>query len=413
MLDERSKGVVAITTRRSLLQTAASGLIVAGSGGFAQLVRAGLPSGTIESQLLDALPGKVPLLKHSFRPPNYETPVEYLQDAITPNDRFFVRWHLADIPTVDAASWRVKIGGDAAERPFDLTLEQLMREFDPVEVVAVCQCAGNRRGLSDPHVPGVQWGEGAVGNARWKGARLKDVLTRAGLKPEAVEVAFDGADGPVLEATPDFVKSLPVWKAVEDNTLVAYEMNGAPLPHWNGFPARLIVPGWAATYWVKQLISISALTQPLKSFWMNTAYRIPKGKFPSVDRFISQESETTTPVTEIDVFSLMTNISDGQRFTIGTPIELRGIAWDPGYGIRRVEVSLDEGRIWQTAQLGADLGRFSFRPWQFAFTPRSKGDMSVFSRAINAQGIVQTEAWIANPAGYHNNIVQKIAIHIA
>jgi hypothetical protein len=307
----------------------------------------------------------------------------------------------------------VKICGDAAERPFDLTLDQLMREFDPVEVVAVCQCAGNRRGLSDPHVPGVEWGEGAVGNARWKGARLKDILTRAGLKPEAVEVAFDGADGPVLEATPDFVKSLPAWKAVEDNTLVAYEMNGAPLPHWNGFPARLIVPGWAATYWVKQLISICALTQPLKSFWMNTAYRIPKGKFPSVDRFISQESETTTPVTEIDVFSLMTNISEGQRFAIGKPIELRGIAWDPGYGIRQVEVSLDEGRIWQTAQLGVDLGRFSFRPWQFAFTPRSKGDMSVFSRAINAQGIVQTEAWIANPAGYHNNVVQKIGIHIA
>jgi hypothetical protein len=146
---------------------------------------------------------------------------------------------------------------------------------------------------------------------------------------------------------------------------------------------------------------------------MNTAYRIPKGKFPSVDRFISQESETTTPVTEIDVFSLMTNISEGQRFAIGKPIELRGIAWDPGYGIRQVEVSLDEGRIWQTAQLGVDLGRFSFRPWQFAFTPRSKGDMSVFSRAINAQGIVQTEAWIANPAGYHNNVVQKIGIHIA
>jgi DMSO/TMAO reductase YedYZ molybdopterin-dependent catalytic subunit len=386
---------------------------VAGSGGFAQLVRAGLPSGTLESQLLDALPGKVPLLKHSFRPPNYETPVEYLQDAITPNDRFFVRWHLADIPTVDAASWRVKIGGDAAERPFDLTLEQLMREFDPVEVVAVCQCAGNRRGLSDPHVPGVEWGEGAVGNARWKGARLKDILTRAGLKPEAVEVAFDGADGPVLEATPDFVKSLPAWKAVDDNTLVAYEMNGVPLPHWNGFPARLIVPGWAGTYWVKQLISISALTQPLNSFWMNTAYRVPKGKFPSVDRFISQESETTTPVTEIDVFSLTTNISEGQRFTIGTPIKLRGIAWDPGYGIRRVEVSLDEGRLWQTAQLGADLGRFSFHPWQFTFTPRSKGDMSVFSRAINAQGIVQTEAWITNPAGYHNNVVQKIGIRIA
>jgi DMSO/TMAO reductase YedYZ molybdopterin-dependent catalytic subunit len=383
---------------------------MAGSGGLA---RAGLPSGTIESETLDALPGKQPLLKRSFRPPNYETPVEYFSDTITPNDRFFVRWHLANIPPVDAASWRLKIGGDAADRPFELTLEQLKREFDPVEIVAVCQCAGNRRGLSDPHVPGVQWGDGAVGNARWKGARLKDILTRAGLKPEAIEVAFDGADEPVLEATPDFVKSLPAWKAVDDNTLVAYEMNGASLPHWNGFPARLIVPGWAGTYWVKQLISISALAQPLKGFWVNTAYRVPKGKYPSVDRFISQESETTTPVTEIDLISLMTNISDGQRFRLGTPIEIRGIAWDPGYGIRRVEVSLDGGRIWQSAGLATDSGRFSFRPWQFAFTPRSKGNMSVTSRAISAQGIVQTDAWIANPAGYHNNVVQRIGIHIA
>ena len=400
-------------TRRSLLQTAASGLLLAGGGRFARLARAGLPSGTIDSQVLEALPGKQPLLKRSFRPPNYETPVAYLSDTITPNDRFFVRWHLANIPTVDAASWRLKVGGEAAARPFDLTLEQLKQEFDPVELVAVCQCAGNRRGLADPHVPGVEWGDGAVGNARWKGARLKDLLARAGLKKEAIEVAFDGADGPVLEATPDFLKSLPAWKALDDNTLVAYEMNGAALPHWNGFPARIIVPGWAGTYWVKQVISISALTQPLKNFWMNTAYRVPKGKFPSVDRFISQESETTTPVTELDLTSLMTNISEGERFRAGTPVVIKGIAWDPGYGIRRVEVSLDEGRSWQSADLGPDLGHFSFRPWQFAFTPRSKGAMTVTSRAMNAQGVVQTEAWIANPAGYHNNVVQRIAIHIA
>ena len=231
-------------------------------------------------------------------------------------------------------------------RPIELTLEQLKGEFDPIEIVAVCQCAGNRRGLADPHVPGVEWGEGAVGNARWKGARLKDILARAAMKPQCVEVAFDGGDGPVLEATPDFVKSVPVWKAIDEHTLVAYEMNGAALPHWNGFPARLIVPGWAGTYWVKQLISISALTQPLKSFWVNTAYRIPKGKFPSVDRFLSQESETTTPVTEIDVTSLMTNISEGQRFRLGASVQIHGIAWDAGYGIRRVEVSLDDGRSW-------------------------------------------------------------------
>jgi len=404
--------VFAIITRRSILQTAAGGLLMAG-GGLLRPARAGLPSGAIESEMLDALPGKQPLLKHSFRPPNYETPVGSFNDAITPNDRFFVRWHLAHIPEVDAASWRLNVAGDATERPFALTFEQLKQEFEPVELVAVCQCAGNRRGFCDPHVAGVEWGDGAVGNARWKGARLKDILARAGLKQEAVEVAFNGADGPLLEATPDFIKSLPVWKAIDDNTLVAYEMNGAPLPHWNGFPARIVVPGWAATYWVKQLISISALAQPFKGYWMNSAYRVPKGKFPTVDRFLSQESETTTPITEIDVNSLIANISEGQRFRSGASIEIRGIAWDPGYGIGRVEVSLDGGSSWQSAALGPDLGRFSFRTWQLAFTPQRKGDMTIMPRAINAMGIAQTEAWIANPAGYHNNVIQRIGIRVA
>jgi len=218
--------------------------------GAAHLSRAALPAGALESETLDALPGKERLLKRSFRPPNYETPLSDLNDAITPNNRFFVRWHLANIPTVAADSWRLTIGGNAASGPLELTLNQLKTEFEPIELVAVCQCAGNRRGLVEPHVPGVEWANGAVGNARWKGARLKDILARAGVKKEAVEIAFDGGDRPVLEATPDFVKSIPAWKALDDNTLVAYEMNGEPLPHWNGFPARIIVPGWVATYWV-------------------------------------------------------------------------------------------------------------------------------------------------------------------
>jgi DMSO/TMAO reductase YedYZ molybdopterin-dependent catalytic subunit len=402
-----------MTRRRSLLQAAAGGLLLAGANRFAPLAAAELPAGTIESERLETLPGKQPLLKRSFRPPNYESPLSYLSEAMTPNERFFVRWHLANIPVIDVASWRLAIDGDGAERPFDLTMERLREEFDPVELVAVCQCAGNRRGLTDPHVPGVEWGNGAVGNARWKGVRLKDILARAGLRREAVEVAFNGADGPVLEATPNFVKSLPISKALEENTLVAYEMNGAPLPHWNGFPARLIVPGWAGTYWVKQVVSIGALTQPLKNFWMTTAYRLPKGRYPSVDRFLSQESETTTPITEIDVTSVITNISEGSRFRVGTPILVKGIAWDPGFGISRVEVSVDEGGTWRAAQLGADLGRFSFRTWQFAFTARSKGAATVSSRAINARGMTQTETWIANPAGYHNNVIERIGIQIA
>jgi DMSO/TMAO reductase YedYZ molybdopterin-dependent catalytic subunit len=401
-----------MTTRRFILQTAVGGLAVAGTGLLGRVARAALPQGTLESELLDALPGKRPLIKRSFRPPNYETPVAYFDDVITPNDRFFVRWHLMNIPQVDAAEWRLSVGGEGAAQEFALTFDELKRDFEPVEIVAVCQCSGNRRGLSDPHVPGVEWGYGAMGNARWKGARLKDVLARAGLKKDAVEIAFDGADRPPLEATPDFLKSIPTWKAVDENTLVAYEMNGAALPHWNGFPARIVVPGWTATYWMKQVISIRALTQPLNSFWMNAAYRIPKGKFPVIDRFVSQEAETTTPITEMVVNSLITNINEGQRFAAAAPVVVKGLAWDGGYGIRRVDVSLDEGRSWEMAEVGPSLGRFSFRPWQYVFSPRAKGRLSVMARASNVQGTAQTYELIFNAPGYHNNVVQKLGIEI-
>ena len=401
-----------MTTRRYVLKGAAGSLVIAGSGGLARLALAGLPGGAVDSGMLDALPGKQPLIKRSFRPPNYETPLAYFGDVITPNDRFFVRWHLPNIPTVDAEQWRLSVGGDGAVSALALSLEQLKHDFEPAEVVAVCHCAGNRRGLSVPHVAGVEWGYGAMGNARWKGARLKDILTRAGLRKEAIEISFDGGDQPPLEGTPDFVKSIPTWKALDENTLVAYEMNGAPLPHWNGFPARIVVPGWTATYWMKQVVSIKALTAPLKSFWVNTAYRIPKGKFPVVDRFVSQESETTTPVTEMVVNSLITNVTDGQRFSAGHAVSAKGIAWDGGYGIRRVECSIDEGRTWQATDLGADLGRFSFRPWQFAFTPRARGSLTLLARASNALGATQTSELVFNAPGYHNNVFHKIGIEI-
>jgi hypothetical protein len=270
----------------------------------------------------------------------------------------------------------------------------------------------NRRGFSEPHVPGVQWGSGAMGNARWKGVRLKDILARANLKKDAVEIAFNGSDRAPLEATPAFAKSIPAWKAMDENTLIAYEMNGAPLPHWNGFPARIVVPGWTATYWVKQVSEIRALSQPLASFWMSTAYRIPKGKFPVIDRFTSQETETTTPITEILVNSLLTNIVDGQRFAANQPILIRGIAWDAGYGIRGVEVSVDEGRRWQTADLGPSQGRYSFRPWQITHLPRASGRLCVMARANGVQGTSQPSDLIFNGAGYHNNVVQKIVLEI-
>jgi hypothetical protein len=258
----------------------------------------------------------------------------------------------------------------------------------------------------------VEWGSGAMGNARWRGARLKDILARAGVKKDAVEIAFNGSDRATFERTPAFVKSLPAWKAMDENTLVAYEMNGAALPHWNGFPARIVVPGWTATYWMKQVVSIRALAQPLAGFWMNTAYRIPIGKYPIIDRFISQESATTTPITELLVNSLVTNLGDGRQIAAGQPIEIKGIAWDGGYGIRGVEISVDDGRSWQSAKLGESQGKYSFRTWQFSCSARVAGRMSVMARASNVQGTAQPAELIFNGAGYHNNVVQKIAIEI-
>lgn len=399
-----------MTTRRALLQAAGSLALVGPD--LTASVNAALPSGALESQRLEAIAGKRPLIRHSARPPNYESPLSCLDTPLTPNDCFFVRWHLADIPTVNASQWRLAVSGEAAARSLEFSLEQLRGDFPPAELVAVCQCAGNQRGLAEPHAPGVQWSSGAVGNARWRGVRLRDILARVEPKKEALEIAFEGADGPVLPQTPKFMKSLPAWKALDDDTLVAYEMNGASLPPWNGFPVRLVVPGWLGTYWVKQLTTVRVLSRPLASFWMSTAYRVPRGKYPVRDRFVSQESELSTPVMEVDLNSTITNIKAGQQFPARRTLEIRGVAWDYGAGIRQVEVSADQGRSWMSAKLEKDLGRYSFRAWRLALTPRMPGSITLMTRATNAQGAVQPESWVPNPAGYHNNIVQKLGITI-
>ena len=197
---------------------------------------AGLPEGLYDTATLETLPGKRPLIRLTTRPPNYETPQSYFADAVTPNDAFFVRYHLATIPRVNAAAWKLDVGGEGAASPLSLTLNELETGFEQVEIAAVCQCSGNRRGFSNPHVPGVQWGSGAMGNAVWRGPRLKDVLARAQLRTEVVEIVFDGADTAPLTGTPDFVKSIPAAKAQDDNTIIALRMNGEPLPALSRLP---------------------------------------------------------------------------------------------------------------------------------------------------------------------------------
>jgi len=252
-----------------------------------------------------------------------------------------------------------------------------------------------------------------MGNAKWKGARLKDVLARAGLKKDALEIVYDGADGPAMDKTPDFVKSLPVWKALDENALLAYEMNGEPLPHWNGYPVRIVVPGWTATYWMKHVTSIQAVSKPYNGFWMEKAYRIPKGKFPIVDRFISQETDANTPITEMVVNSLITNLQDGAVLPARKSAAVRGIAWDGGYGMREVSVSIDGGATWRPAELAPDLGKFAWRQWSYALPTAQPGSYTVMAKATNAMGASQTFELVFNPAGYHNNVVQRLKVQVA
>ena len=368
-----------------------------------------LPAGTVASSVLDALPGKRPLTKRSFRPPNYETPVEFFREAYTPNDAFYVRWHSA-VPEITLADWRLRIAGPAVQKPREFTYDEIRRKFRRAEVAAVNQCSGNRRGLFSPHVPGVQWGYGAMGNAVWGGVRLKDVLEDAGIAANAVEVAGNGGDLPMLTG-PDFAKSLPMWKALDPDTLLAFEMNGAPLPVANGFPARIVAPGWTATYWVKAITELTVTDKPFDGFWMKTAYRVPKGMF-GASGFESQDAEQNVPITSIRVNSLIVGPAPGSTLPAGRRAEVMGIAWDGGSGIRRVEVSIDGGANWRDARLGRDLGRYSWRQWHYDFKPQA-GAVTVLARAIARDGATQSEKLIHNPAGYHHNVVQRADYHVA
>ena len=370
----------------------------------------GLPAGTLAQSALDALPGKRPLMRRTFRPPNFETPVELFSEAYTPNDAFYVRWHSA-VPEVTLADWRLRVAGPGVQRPREFSHDELRRKFRMTDVAAVNQCSGNRRGLFSPHVPGVQWGYGAMGNAVWSGVRLKDVLEDAGLAAGALEVVADGADAPALTG-PDFVKSLPMWKALDPDTLIAYEMNGVPLPSWNGAPARIVAPGWTATYWVKAVTELTVSDKPFDGFWMKTAYRVPKGMF-GASGFESQDTEQNSPITAIKVNSLIVSPAPGATLPLGRRAELMGIAWDGGSGIRKVEVSLDGGANWREARFGRDLGRYAWRQWHYDFKPQAAGPVSIAVRAAARDGSTQVDQLIHNPAGYHHNVVQRVDYHVA
>jgi hypothetical protein len=257
----------------------------------------------------------------------------------------------------------------------------------------------------------VQWQNGAIGNATWTGVRLGDVLRKAGIREDALEVVFDGADSPLLTTTPDFVKSLPVDRALDENTLIAFEMNGAPLPHWNGAPARLVVAGWTATYWVKHLTEIRIEPNAFDGFWMKTAYRIPTSVFPGA-RFASQETRESTPITEILVNSLVTSHESGARLPHKKPASIEGWAWDGGTGIAAVEISRDGGMSWRPAALGEDYGRFAWRGFREPLDTSRRGRIDLLLRATARSGNRQPSQLTPNPSGYHHNAIQALTLEV-
>lgn len=354
-------------------------------------------------------PGKVPMRAINHRPPCLETPWSAYRSDITPNDAFYVRWHLQVLPTsVDPRAWRLKIGGEV-KKPLELSLADL-QALGPSSIISVNQCSGNSRGLFDPPVAGAQWGNGAMGNARWTGVRLRDVLDRAGLGAGAKEVAFAGMDRGGLPSVPDFVKSLPLEVARRPEVLLAYAMNDEPLPLLNGFPLRLVVPGWYATYWVKALESIEVLTKPFEGFWVKTAYRIPTTV--NAVEVPGKLAATTVPINRMNVRSFFTSPDPDSRLHSGKPVELSGIAFDGGDGIRSVEVSTDSGTTWHTTSLGEDLGPFSFRRWRWTWQPESVGSHALLVRATSNSGEKQASEPGWNRAGYMRNVIEALRVEV-
>jgi len=389
--------------RRRLLATA--GLGVLSRTAIAQTVDLPLVNGT---RNLVAYPEKRPLIVLTSRPPQLETPFPLFNEGIiTPNDAFFVRYHNAGIPTsIDGDKHVIKIGGNAVGKSFELTMANLRTQFKPIEYVAVNQCSGNSRGHFVPRVTGGQLSNGAMGNARWLGVPLKDVLARAELKNTARQVTFNGLDT-ALFGGGDFVKALDVNHAMDGEVMLAFQMNGADIPMLNGYPVKLIVPGYYGTYWMKHLSEIEVIDQVYDGFWMKPAYRVPDNDCACVEPGTTPSA--TRPIGRFNVRSFITSVQDGATLRAGQQAVVRGIAFDGGQGIREVAYSTDGGQSWRGAKLGDDIGRYSFREFTFGFTPE-KGSHDLRVRAWNRSGQSQPMEALWQPAGYMRNVVESVKV---
>jgi len=353
-----------------------------------------------------AAAAQLKMIVRSTRPEDLEMPSEGFADFITPIEHFFVRSHVS-VPKVELAQWQLKIDGHVSTA-LSLSMADL-RKMPAVELVSVLECAGNGRSFYQPSAAGLQWANGAVGNGRWRGARLADVLQRAGVKVGAVEVLFDGADVP-LGTMEDFQRSIPVKKALDSDTILAYEMNGEPLPVKHGFPLRVVVPGWAGDSWTKWLTGIRVLNEESRGFWMKNAYLHP-GKPVAPGAVVP--ADAMRPVTSLHVKSVIASPADESGIELGKPVIVRGAAWtgDAGGRIAAVDVSVDQGRTWKAAKLTGPATAFGWRLWEFSWTPAREQRYTVLARARDTSGDIQPVVPEWNPSGYLFNAIARVDVN--
>ncbi|MHC3994142.1 molybdopterin-dependent oxidoreductase [Thiomicrolovo sp. ZZH C-3] len=393
--------------RRSFLKGALAGAGVTALG--PEAFAAGQP---VDNRKISSIPfpQKRPMITYSDRPPLLESPRYVFAHPVTPNDMFFVRWHMPDIPThIDLDTFRIKVNG-LVERELSLSVDQLKNEYEPVEVYAVLQCGGNSRSAFKPTAGGIQWGSGAMGCARWKGVRLRDILERAGLKKEAEWVGFNGSETAAYYETPNFVRELHL-EEIGDHVIVAYEMNGEDLPYLNGYPVRLVIPGTYSDSWVKMLSNLTVTSDYQHLFFMDKAYRIPDNDCECQK---PGEHVPTKPITKMNVKSFIGYPTNGDTLYHNSYTTIRGVAFDYGAGIKAVMLSFDDGKTWQEATLGDDLGRYAFRAFTYDFKPKKYGKQTIMAKAINRAGEAQPLAkdikW--NHGGYKFNGIDVVTVEV-
>jgi DMSO/TMAO reductase YedYZ molybdopterin-dependent catalytic subunit len=358
-----------------------------------------------EDQAVD-VPGEDGMILRSYRFVDLESPVEYFNTWLTPVPHFFVRNHMHEPSELDPADWRLSLGGEV-EKPLTLSLTELLK-IETHSVVNTLECAGNGRSLHRPQVPGIQWGMGAVGTARFSGPRLRDILQRAGVKSAGKHVMFRGLDE-VPGKVPPFIRSIPIEKALDADTLIATHMNGSPLTKHHGYPARALVPGWIGAASCKWITEIKVLDKEFAGNFMSPAYRLPNEPVKPGD---TVKSEDTHPVTALSVKSVIAGPRHGANLKAGK-IPIHGVAWAGEADIAKVEISTDGGTTWNPSMLGHEQAHYAWRLWFYDWKAGKSGDYTIMSRATDTQGRTQPQTPVWNPSGYLYNAVDQVNIHVA